>query len=98
MKPCKRLEIIIEQPLARSVIAFLDECDVSGYTLVPGVSGRGGRGERRNDDPTGTFTNCIIIVMCDDAEQASRIVDGIRPLLTRSGGLCLVTDAWSVKH
>ena len=59
MNTCKRLEIIIEEVLADRVIACLAKLEVSGYTLIPSVSGRGGRGERRNDEPAGTNTNCI---------------------------------------
>ncbi|XOV89240.1 MAG: P-II family nitrogen regulator [Pseudomonadota bacterium] len=98
MKPCKRIEIIIEQPIASRVQKRLDDIGVSGYTMLPGASGRGDRGTRREDDPTGTFTNCVFIVACDDDDEAERVVAGIRPLIARSGGVCLVTDAYWVKH
>ncbi len=98
MKACKRLEIIIEQVLSDRIIDCLIKLEVSGYTMIPAVSGRGGRGDRRNDDPAGTNTNCIIIVACDSEEEAVKVIETVRPILTRSGGLCLVTDAWSVKH
>lgn len=98
MKPCKRLEIIIEHGLADKVAASLAALNVSGYSLIPSVSGKGSRGERLDDDPAGTFTNCMFIVACDKDGEAERIVEEVRPLLTRSGGICLVTDALSVIH
>jgi len=98
MNTCKRLEIIIEEVLADRVIDCLAKLEVSGYTLIPSVSGRGGRGDRRNDEPAGTNTNCIIIAACDTEAEAANVIEAIRPILTRSGGLCLLTDALSVKH
>ncbi len=98
MKPCKRIEIVIEQPLAPRLKKQLDAIGVSGYTVIPGASGRGDRGVRRKDDPTGTFVNCVFIVACEDADEAQRVVAEVRPLLSRSGGICLVSDAYWVKH
>ena len=97
MRTCKRIEIVIEQPLARRMAQRLDELGAPGYTLIPRASGRGDRGPRRGDDPTGTDTNCIFIIACEDEDLALRIVEGVRPLLSRSGGVCLLSDAsWTV--
>ena len=98
MKPCKRIEIVIEQRLAQRVADLLVELGAPGYTLIGRASGRGDRGVRRADEPTGTATNCFFMIACDDDEVVQRIVDGIRPVLTRSGGVCLVSDANWVRH
>lgn len=98
MKPCKRIEIVIEAPLARRLEKLLEELGAPGFTLVPRASGRGDRGLRRADEPTGTSTNCLFIIACDQDEVVQRIVEGIRPLLSRSGGICLVSDAMWVRH
>lgn len=98
MNPCKRIEIVIEQPMASRMKKQLDAIGVSGYTLITGASGRGDRGKRRKDDPTGTFVNCVFIVACEDSDEAERVVNEVRPLLSRSGGICLVSDAQWVKH
>jgi nitrogen regulatory protein PII len=98
MKPCKRIEIVIEQPLARRLAERLDELGAPGYTLIPNASGRGDRGLRRGDEVTDTFTNCLFVVACDDDAVVARIVEGVRPLIARSGGVCLVSDALWVRH
>ncbi|MCB1647200.1 MAG: hypothetical protein KDI36_17190 [Pseudomonadales bacterium] len=98
MRPCKRIEIIIESVLADRVIECLHAENVSGYTLIHGVSGQGGRGQRLDDDPAGTASNCLFVVACDSAAEAEAVVTAVRPLLTRSGGVCLVSDAAYVKH
>jgi nitrogen regulatory protein PII len=98
MKPCKRIEIVIEQPLARRLAERLDELGAPGYTMIPDASGRGDRGLRRGDEVTDTFTNCLFIVACDDEAVVARIVEGVRSLIARSGGVCLVSDAFWVRH
>lgn len=98
MKPCKRIEIVIEQTVASKIGAVLDRLGVSGYTVISGASGRGDRGTRRNDDPTGTLANCFFVVACEDEDEAARVVEAVRPLIARAGGLCLVSDALWVKH
>ena len=98
MKPCKRLEIVIERPLMRRVAHRLDELGAPGYTLLPRASGRGDRGRRRGDDPTGTDTNCVFVIACEDDAMVTNIVEGVRPLLSRSGGICLVSEALWVVH
>lgn len=98
MTPCKRIEIIIEETLARHLAERLQALGAPGYTLIPRARGAGDRGPMRGDDPTGTASNCVFIVICEEDETAQRIVEGVRPFLTRSGGVCLVSDAHWLRH
>lgn len=97
MKPCKRIEIVIEEVHAARLAQRLDELGAPGYTQIPRASGRGDRGVRRADDPSGTLTNCVFLVACDEA-TAARLIEGVRALLTRFGGVCLVSDAQWLRH
>ena len=55
------------------------------------------RGERRNDEPGGGSGNaCVVAAIAPDKLPAA--VAAVRPLRKRRGGLCLVTDAQSVRH
>lgn len=98
MKPCKRLEIVIEKPLSSRMADKLIELGAPGYTVIEHASGSGDRGERRGDEVTGATTNSVFIVACETQEAAEAIIAGIRPMLSRSGGICLVTDAYWVRH
>jgi hypothetical protein len=58
----------------------------------------GDRGLRRADDPTGTSTNCVFLIACDNDKDVQKIVDAIRPVLAKSGGICLISEALWVRH
>ena len=98
MKPCTRIEIVIEENLTRRMAAALEAVGAPGYTIIPRASGQGDRGARRADDPTGTLTNAVFIIAADDPQVVENIVEGVRPLLKRSGGICLVSEANWVRH
>lgn len=93
MKQCKRIEIVIERPLERRLSQLLDALGVAGYTVIPRASGQGDHGRRRADDPTGTDTNCVFIIIIDDDDLLARIIAELPPLLSRFGGICTVSDA-----
>ncbi len=98
MKPCKRIEIVVEQALANRLSELLVDLGVPGYTLISNAAGRGDRGLRRADEVTGTSSNCMFIVACDDEEIINNIVEGVRPILSRSGGFCLLSEAQWLRH
>jgi len=98
MKPCKRIEIVIETPLAARLTELLRQAGAPGYTLIPDVRGAGDRGERRADELSGESSNCLIVIACDNPAMIDTILDIVRPLLSRSGGICLVSDAQWLRH
>lgn len=98
MKPCKRVEIVIEQALARRLGEALIEAGAPGYTFFDHAGGSGDRGLRRADEPTGTATNCVFVIACPDQATVDKIVELVRPILSRSGGICLVSDALWLRH
>ena len=97
MKPCKRIEIVIEERLMEKMARRLHELGAPGYTVLRRVSGMGDRGLRRADEPTGTATNAVFIIACDPA-IVEKLVDGVRPMLSQYGGVCLISDAQWLRH
>jgi len=57
-----------------------------------------GRGERgvRYESVQG-LGNVLMTIACDEP-QAARVIEVIRPILKRYGGVCLVSDAMWVIH
>ena len=93
MRDCSRIEIIIERAFAERLCDALDDAGAAGYTVIPRASGRGDRGIRRGDDPSGTLTNCVILVISEGEDQTEALVNAVRPLIKRFGGVCVVSAA-----
>tara|TARA_R110000823_G_scaffold139607_7_gene269555 strand:+ start:19752 stop:20048 length:297 start_codon:yes stop_codon:yes gene_type:complete len=98
VKPCKRIEIVIEEPMAPRLIEALERLKVTGYTAIANASGKGDRGLRRADELAGDSNNTVFIIACEDETMVQAVVEAVRPLLSRSGGICLVSDAHWVVH
>ena len=97
MQAAKRVEIICDTVEVKNVVKLLEVVGVSGYTIIRDVVGKGGRGSRRGDDLTDVFKNSMILTVCNP-EQIPDVVDAIRPILKRFGGICLISDVHFVIH
>ena len=97
MTPMKKVEIVTDLLELPAIGRALEELGVSGYTIVRDVTGYGGRGRRTGDEITGVFQNCYLMAVCTP-ELAERIVETIRPILKRYGGIALLSDCLWVKH
>ena len=97
MKSVKRVEIVVEAAEINNFFEILKKVDVSAYTLIRHVGGQGERGERRPEEFVYEVENAYFIVACDEA-QAEALVAAVRPILVKSGGMCLVSDAIWVIH
>ncbi|GCD78154.1 hypothetical protein JCM31826_16360 [Thermaurantimonas aggregans] len=85
-----RLEIVIPKPDFPRLKKILEHPGIEGYTVIDGVKGHGQRGDRDNLGLSDSFTNVLVIVVCDGA-----VVEGISPaikqLISRSGGIASVS-------
>ena len=97
MQAVKRIEIITDTLEMREVCRVLDRLAVSGYSVIRDVTGRGERGVQSGDDLTDVFKNSMVLFACPP-ERVQEIVEAIRPILKRRGGICLVSDAMWVVH
>ncbi len=97
MQIVKRVEIITDALEMQAVTAVLEAHDISGYTLITNVTGKGERGVQSGDDLTDVFKNSYLLTTCLP-EQIAELVKAIRPLLKKRGGVCLISDAQWVVH
>ena len=97
MRPVKRVEIVVEALVLPRVTEIVDAAGIRGYTVLRNAGGKGGHGERRDDELVDTNRNACLVVACEEA-QLEPLLAALRPLLSRWGGMCLVSDARWVVH
>lgn len=97
MRPVKKVEIVITSVDLKKLLKKLDQLGVSGYTVMRDVEGKGDRGERLGDELTNVLSNSYVMVCCTEP-VAEAIAKEIQPLITRIGGMCLISDAIWVRH
>ncbi len=96
MEAIKRVEIIVAQPDLPRLRRQLDALGLN-YSVFHHVTGKGDRGTRDDDEVTGVFGNVCVLCACPPP-KVTALVDIVRPILKRSGGLCIVSDAQGVVH
>lgn len=97
MQPVKKIEIVTGAVGLDAVLALLEGNGADGYTVIRDATGKGSRGIKAGDELTGVFKNSYILVACP-AERAPGLVEAVRPVLARFGGICLVSDVQWVMH
>lgn len=93
MRPCKRIEIVLERSHAERLARVIREAGAPGFTVLHHAGGGGDRGYRRADDLTDTDENAVFIIAVESDQVVQAIVEGVQPMLQRLGGICLVSDA-----
>jgi nitrogen regulatory protein PII len=93
----KKIEIITNSLELERVLKILDRAGVSGYTIIEDVTGKGHRGRVIDDLEGHALTNGYIMTICNE-EQEHQLVEALRPIIKKYGGLCIVSDARSIVH
>lgn len=87
-----KVEIITDALEVEGIVKLLDEVGVSGYSIISKeVTGKGRRGIRSGDKLTDLFKNSYIMVVCNEVEM-HKIVEAIRPVIKKFGGVCIVSE------
>ena len=97
MKALKRVELVVGTLESSKVIKILDDNKIDGYTMIKNVLGRGDKGIKDGEGLHNAFQNTYIIVACS-AEELESITEPLRTVLTKSGGVCLVSEAQWLVH
>ncbi|SKB14020.1 Nitrogen regulatory protein P-II [Planktothrix sp. PCC 11201] len=97
MQDIKKVEIIIDTFHIQDALDILDRIKVSGYTLIKDTSGKGDRGVSCSDLEC-DFSSSYIMTICTSEQQLNTLIELIKPLLKKVGGVCLFSDAKWVIH
>lgn len=92
----KRVEILIDTPLAPRLIQAAADAGIAGYTLIPVQSGAGRGGAWRDDHVSGATTKTIFLTIASE-DKATAFVDMLAPHLSEYGMLLTLSDVEVVR-
>lgn len=87
----KRVEILVDTPLAPRLIQAAADAGIAGYTLIPVQSGAGRGGAWRDDHVSGAATKTIFLTIAAQ-DKAAAFVDMLAPHLGDYGMLLTLSD------
>lgn len=92
----KRIEILVDTPLAPRIIAQIKAVDISGWSLIHVDSGGGRGGEWQHDDVTGAAAKTIVLAIASE-QKTDALVDRLAPLLDSYRLLLTIGDVQVVR-
>ncbi len=87
----KKLDIIVEAPLERRVVALLEEQEVRGYTIMPCLAGKGADGAWQQGEISEALSMRLIVVIARE-EAAHRIMAAAHELLRDYSAIITLSD------
>lgn len=98
MHPVSRIEIIAASKEVQKILNVLENVGVPGYTLIRDVIGKSDTGMVSDDVNLGSskLSNVFIICYCSQ-DKVKPIVEQIKPILNKYGGVCYLSDAMEIR-
>ncbi|MCS7306925.1 MAG: transcriptional regulator [Aquificaceae bacterium] len=93
----KKVEIVVDSLYLSKAIEIIEKNRAPGYTVIKDATGKGERGLMAGDELTDVFKNSYVFTVCEE-ETAMRIFEEIKTILSKSGGICLISDVVLVAH
>ena len=77
----KRLEFIVDTPLADWLADEADAVGITHFTIVPTLGGKGTQGRWRDEGVSGAGGKCLFLAVTS-AERATALIDRVGPMLS----------------
>ncbi|KUO59350.1 hypothetical protein APF79_03060 [bacterium BRH_c32] len=87
----KKLEIVIENIELDNLCRILDNAKVTGYTIIPEVTGKGALGKKITFGLSDIIKYAMIIIIESD-EKTKEIIEKIKPIMRTYSGIAFISD------
>ncbi len=92
----KRIEILVDLPLASRIISASAKAGIKGHTLLPTLSGAGEGGSWSDDQLSGAVAKVLFVAVTTDA-KAQAMIDLVTPMLDTYGLALIASDVQVVR-
>lgn len=94
----KRIDIFIEAPFLNRLTSYLDDQEVSGYTVLPALAGRGHEGSWNREGLVSDAGRLVVVMCIVDAQQSEAILEDIHAQLEERIGIVTVSDIAVIRN
>lgn len=91
-----RIEVLVDKPLVRTVVAASKAAGIKAYTLLPTIGGEGEHGAWSEDQLTGAQQKQVFLAVTR-REIARSFVDVLEPYLESHGLILLISEVEIVR-
>ena len=94
----KRIEIIVEAPVLHRLTDRLDRADVTGYTVIPALAGRGmGGGAWSREGLAGEAGRMVMVICITDETRVDAVLETVYAIVSRQIGIVSVSDVQVIR-
>ena len=94
----KKVEIIVRGQYQKEVEALLDRVHVSGYTIIPNISGKGHHGLHEGHLMFNDIHSMVMIIAVLPEEKVDTVLAGVTPMFEHHSGVVFVSDVTVVRQ
>lgn len=80
----RRIEVLVDRPLASLIIEAANMSGITGYSLLPVLSGAGHNGTWSDEEISGAQAKLIFLTVASQ-DKTDRLVEHLAPLLDTHG-------------
>jgi len=93
----KRIDIIVEALLIRTLITTLDHARVPGYSVLPIIEGRGMLNAWSSEGQISDAANMVALLCFVDAAQADDVIDAVFAVIRDRIGFVTMSDVFVLR-
>jgi PII-like signaling protein len=95
--PKKKIDIMVEEPLMKRVLALLDTHGVTGYTVLAALAGRGKDGTWHRDGHVGRAGAVVQISCILDESRVDAVLEPLFTVVSRQIGIVTISDVQVIR-
>ena len=95
--PKKRIEVVVEALLMRRIIDRLDRANVSGYSIMPIIAGRGHDNAWTSDGEISNAAQMVAVVCIADAAKVDDILESVFGVISHQIGFVTISDVFVIR-
>ncbi|WP_230530545.1 DUF190 domain-containing protein [Microvirga roseola] len=93
----KRVEIVVEYPALKRLLDRLDRAQVTGYTVIPALAGRGHDGAWSSEGLAGDAGRMVMVICITDPARLDPVLDEVYAVVARQIGIVAVSDVQVIR-